>query len=338
MKLKVNFAVAALMLASTAAWSDDDHNTGRSTASSHAPLGVMGDHMHNQGEWMLSYRFMRMDMDGSRIGSKRVSPREIVGTGANPGQFVVAPISMPMEMHMFGMMYGLSDNITLMAMVNVLSNDMDHLVRNGRTFSTESSGLGDSRVGALIRLKERGKHQFHLNLAVSLPTGSSDERDDTPAMANAFLPYPMQLGSGTVDLLAGLTYNARQGQITWGAQTNTVIRTGDNDEGYTLGDRIGASVWVARDLTDNVSISGRINYQDWGNIDGVNAVLNPRMVQTANTHLQGGERTDLSIGLNYLFNNGHRLAIEYGEAISQNLDGPQLETDSVLTVGWQKAF
>ena len=35
----------------------------------HAPLGVMGDHMHGKGEWMASYRYMSMDMDGLRSGS-----------------------------------------------------------------------------------------------------------------------------------------------------------------------------------------------------------------------------------------------------------------------------
>ncbi len=31
----------------------------------HAPLGVMADHTHEAGEWMLSFRDMHMRMDGS---------------------------------------------------------------------------------------------------------------------------------------------------------------------------------------------------------------------------------------------------------------------------------
>ena len=30
----------------------------------HAPISVMGDHMHAMGEWMVSYRYMTMDMKG----------------------------------------------------------------------------------------------------------------------------------------------------------------------------------------------------------------------------------------------------------------------------------
>ena len=30
----------------------------------HAPIGVMGDHLHKQGEIMVSYRYMQMEMAG----------------------------------------------------------------------------------------------------------------------------------------------------------------------------------------------------------------------------------------------------------------------------------
>ena len=316
----------------------DSQTTSPSTASSHAPLGVMGDHRHKKGEIMVSYRLMHMDMDGSRIGSRRTTARQTVGTMGNPGQFLVAPTSMPMDMHMIGLMVGLSDNITLMGMARLVDNKMDHLVRNGRTFTTEASGLGDTTIGVMIRLLENGNHKIHWNLSLSLPTGSTDERDDTPTMANAFLPYPMQLGSGTFDLLPGITYIGQHERWRWGGQLSAVIRTCDADEGYTLGDRFAATGWLSRDLSNQLSTSLRFNYQDWDNIDGQNIALNPNVVQTANTALQGGDRVDLSLGFNYLFKNGHRLAIEYGLPISQNLNGPQLETDSVLTVGWQKAF
>jgi hypothetical protein len=39
----------------------------------HAPISVMGDHMHAMGEWMVSYRYMTMDMEGLLDGSNEVS-------------------------------------------------------------------------------------------------------------------------------------------------------------------------------------------------------------------------------------------------------------------------
>jgi hypothetical protein len=38
-------------------------------ASDHAPIGVMGEHPHAAGEFMLSYRYMFMSMKGNRDGT-----------------------------------------------------------------------------------------------------------------------------------------------------------------------------------------------------------------------------------------------------------------------------
>lgn len=294
---------------------------------------------------MFSYRFMQMNMEGNRVASKRVSPRDIIGTGTAPGRFMVAPtsMSMQMQMHMLGVMYGLSDKVTLMGMANFASNEMDHLARNGRVFSTESSGLGDTEFTALVGLYKSGQnptkvHSAHLNIGVSLPTGSIDQRDDTPAMANAVLPYPMQLGSGTVDLLPGITYSGTGAKWAWGGQAYAVLRLGANDEAYTLGDRSAVTAWVARDIGNNMSLSARLEHQDWGNTDGQNRALNPRVVQTADPRIQGGQRTDLSVGFNILFGDGYRFTLDYGQPIRQRLEGPQLGADSTWTAAWQKAF
>ncbi|NOR42674.1 MAG: hypothetical protein GQ572_04995, partial [Gammaproteobacteria bacterium] len=39
---------------------------------SHAPIGVSGDHLMRDGEFMLTYRYMSMDMEGNRTGTDRV--------------------------------------------------------------------------------------------------------------------------------------------------------------------------------------------------------------------------------------------------------------------------
>ena len=303
-----------------------------------APIGIMGDHVMPKGIYMMSYRYMRMDMDGNRVGSSRVSERDIVGTMAQPGQFMVAPISMPMDMHMLGGMVGITDNITLMGMINFVSQEMDHLVRNGRMFTTESSGFGDSKISAVVKWVDQPDFKVNWSVGLSLPTGSIDERDDTPAMENAFLPYPMQLGSGTVDILPSITAIKYQGNWAFGAQLSAEIRTVDNDEGYTLGNKFNATAWVVKEFSNRLSGSLRMDYVDRDNIDGKNPNLNPMMVQTANINLQAHQRLQLGLGLSKQFNNGHRLALEYSRPIRQDVDGPQLEVDSVLTLGWQSAF
>ena len=106
-------------------------NTAPVAADSHAPIGVMGDHMHDAGEWMVSYRYMNMEMEGNRNGTDRVSPEAIVSGSANPfappANLRVVPTEMTMEMHMLGAMYAPSDDVTLMAMLPYLENDMRHV-------------------------------------------------------------------------------------------------------------------------------------------------------------------------------------------------------------------
>jgi len=296
----------------------------------------MGEHTHGQGGWMASYRYMHMRMAGNRGRGGELSRADVLA------DFMVAPLEMTMEMHMLGLMHAPSDDLTLMFMFPYIIASMDHQTRPGARFTTDSDGPGDIKISGLYKLAQWVGQQIHANLGVSLPTGSIEERDDTPAMANAKLPYPMQLGSGTFDILPGVTYLGQSGDYSWGAQARGTVRLGRNSSGYSLGDRGGLSVWIARRLCSWASSSVRVDGQVWENIDGSDDDLNPAMVPTADTSRRGGERIDVLFGLNLLGQEsvpaGHRIAVEFGLPVYQAFDGPQLETDWFATIGWQFAW
>lgn len=302
----------------------------------HAPITVMGDHVHSKGEWMLAYRYMFMSMDGNRDGTDNLSTDDVLE------EFMVSPEDMTMQMHMLGAMYAPTDHLTLMAMVPFVVKEMDHVTRMGTEFTTNSSGIGDIKFSGLYQLFNQNRQTVHLNLGFSVPTGSIDERDDTPAGDDVILPYPMQMGSGTVDLRPGITYLGQTDAWSWGAQANTVLRLGENDRGYTVGNRYQLLGWVARRLNDTVSFSLKLDGETWDNYDGADSALNPNVIPTADPDLRGGTRLDLGFGVNvYLPENflpGGRLAAEFELPIYQSLEGPQLETDWQLTVGIQSAF
>jgi hypothetical protein len=312
----------------------------------HAPIGVMGDHTHHAGEWMISYRYMNMDMEGSRIGSRRVADSQIVSPQGEG--FTITPRSMTMAMHMVGLMYAPTDRVTLMAMVPSLDLEMEHLIRNGNRFTTNSSGLGDVRAAALWTVLDRESSHLHLNLGVSAPTGSIDRRDVTPASAPdaVQLPYPMQLGSGTWDAIVGATWLGQSPLWSWGLQSLATLRTGENDRGYTLGDRVDSTGWMARRLGTSWSVSGRLAWSDWGNVEGADPELAGavamRMVPTAFPNLRGGSRLDAGAGLNFEVMEGAakglRFSAELLVPMSQDLDGPQLETDRQLVFGMQYSW
>lgn len=300
----------------------------------HAPVGVMGDHTHHAGRFMLSYRYMYMNMDGIRTGTNNVSSRQVLE------DYMVAPIEMDTQMHMFGLMYAATDYLSIMGMVPYIKKSMNHLTRMGERFKTESEGFGDIKLTGLVKVFDNYDQRIHLSAGMSFPTGSIDEKDDTP-MGSHLLAYPMQLGSGTFDLLPGITYLGQHGNVSWGAQVSGVIRLGENDRGYRLGSRLDATTWGAYDWFDWVSTSARMDWQSWGNIHGADPALDPAMMPGADPGNQGGNRLDLLFGMNFYVPEGpklikgQRLAVELGFPIYQDLDGPQLETDWVLWLGWQ---
>ncbi|HEB88748.1 MAG TPA: transporter [Deltaproteobacteria bacterium] len=311
-----------------------------SAPAAHAPIGVMGDHTHHANEVMLSYRYMRMGMNGLRDDDERVSRSHVLQ------DFMVTPTHMDMEMHMFGMMYAPVERVTLMLMIPYVRLEMDHRTRTGVTFTTRSDGLGDIRATALVSLWEADGHKVHANLGIRFPTGSITEQDELPTTGGTTvrLPYPMQLGSGTFDLLPGLTYSGHAEAFYWGAQARGEIRLNENHAGYRLGNEVALTAWGAVELAKWVSVSLRAEWQQNLNIRGrdESSSLNPAMVPTADPGRRAAERLDLLAGVNLVMPKGPlagiRWAIEVGLPVYERLDGPGLETDWLATAGVQYAF
>ncbi|MGZ0707755.1 transporter [Coraliomargarita sp. W4R53] len=333
----------------------------------HAPVSVMGDHTHTKGGWMLSYRYMNMQMDGMRHGTDRVSSSEAL---AADGGYTVTPEWMTMDMHMLGAMYAPTDKLTLMLMANYIETEMEHSISPAAPamlfnvvgddkFTTTSSGLGDLKLSALYRFYLEGNRKAHFSLGLSLPTGSIDEKDRTPQPPAGMgmptynvnlLPASMQLGSGTFDLLPALTYVQQFEDWSWGAQANGTIRLeSENDNGYRLGNKFELLSWVGYNLTEWLGLNGGLSYAYTGKLKGTQEgvgttgpMMIPNSVSTAFNDNYGGERIDILLGVNLLKPSGllagHRLSLDLRLPLWQDLNGYQLETDSVLTLGWSKAF
>jgi hypothetical protein len=306
----------------------------------HAPLGVMGDHMHEQGEYMFSYRFMWMGMEGSLEGTAKLRDEDIVASQALG--FAATPTRMPMQMHMLGMMYAPSDRVTLLGMVNYVSMSMDHLTRTGGSFTTESGGLGDVGVSALVGILRDGSQRLHLNVGMTIPTGSIEETDVTPASGGSEvqLPYPMQPGTGTWAIDAGATWLGMAEQVSWGAQAKYTKQLGENDRGWSVGDRAMGTGWVAVRATERLSFSARAKYQMWTDYSGGDAAFtNLMMAPTVRTDLRGGKRLDFAPGVNYWINSGQlsglRFLAEFEIPVRQELSGPQLKSKGRLILGTQ---
>ena len=300
-------------------------------------VNVLGIHTHD-GEWMLGYEFMFMRMEGNRDGTDDLSDRDVLR------DFMVAPTDMAMEMHMFHLMYAPTGDLTLAAMLPFLRLSMDHVTRMGTRFTTRSEGLGDLEVGGsyTVYRVDGHRHRILLSAGVFFPVGSIHERDDTPAGPDIRLPYPMQLGSGTFDLHPGLAYLGTGETWAWGAETSAIIRAGKNSRGYRLGDELEFSAWATYGWAEWVSTSLRLQGDFWDDIHGADPALNPMTIPTADPDRRAGARVSVLPGLEFFVPRGffrnQRTAVELGVPVFQSLDGPQLETDWWVSLGWQWVF
>lgn len=312
-------------------------------------------HHHQSGAWMVEYRFMSMYMDGLLDGTHSISSTDI--SGALPGTpptrdptkpYMMAPVDMTMDMHMLMVMYGMTPRLALMVMGTYRDNDMSmimHMPMMDMTGDMKTNGFGDSLLGVMYTPDSGG---WTASLSVSLPTGSVDETvhmtmggtdpmtGDLVTITNTLrAPYEMQLGSGTWDLIPSVTYKGSENRLGWGGQASYKWRLGENSEDYTLGNVVDAVGWLRYTVADPVILSGKLRFLNRGRVSGRDPAMNPMMSPSADPNAQGGTRLDLSAGMNTFFGEGHSIGLEFGVPVYQDLNGPQLEADWVLSLTYQ---
>jgi hypothetical protein len=303
------------------------------------------DHSLQQREMLVGYQYMNMEMRGIGKGTSDVGREEFFASTS----FTVAPLDMDMEMHMLHFMYSPAEDWTLMLMAPYTKLRMKHEMRMGGgmgmatavRFRTDNSGIGDLELSALNTVFESDTSRLILKTGLSLPTGSLSNKDNTP-MGRKRLPYPMRLGSGTFDLLPGAIYIFETCMWNIGADFEASFRLGDNRYDYDLGSRYELNTWVMRRVSDHVALTARANAATWDNINGADEALNPMMAPMADPHMRGGKQIDLFGGINLFADSGklrgHRLLLEAGHPVYEDLDGFQLKTRWHFMVDWVVTF
>ena len=248
------------------------------------------------------------------------------------------PTDMSMSMHMIGGMYGYSDKVTLTAMINYLDNQMTMVNMMNVESDMDSSGFSDLKLGAIIELLNSSNKKVIGNIGLSLPFGAINETND----AGVHLPYGMQLGSGTYDLIIGSTGTLSKESYSLGAQGSAIIRLGKNKYDYRLGNQYQASGWFQKVLTEEVSTSIRSSLLIKTDISGQDDTLSAMQIAMSpmyNTN-QGQILSTIGIGLNYKPKaiNDIRFATEYIIPIFHHTDAITLVNTSSIVFGIQKGL
>jgi len=280
-------------------------------------------------------RYYQEQFRGTSLGTVLISSDDVLDV------FSVAPLTLDKETAEVDLRLGLFGFVTLQASMPFTQAEMLSTT-DAFFFETASRTYGDVSIRGLFNVLEMNEYRMSLTLGATVPTGRIRKQDTGPFAVREILPYALQGGSGTPDILAGLTFLVQNEVASTGAQINTVTRVVDNRRGYRLGDEFSISVWGAHNLSDWVSVSIRAFYETWDDVTGSEPGTDGSIDPGANSFAQGGERFQIPFGVNLFLRErpfaGHRLLLEWYYPIHQDLNGPQLATDRTLVVSWQTFF
>jgi hypothetical protein len=308
------------------------------------PVGLSETRTLGAGEVQVEIKYFHFQSRGQGAGRDSLTLNQVLRS------FDVAPHEMLTQGVAVDLLFGVTRHFTVAASGTFARKTMDNLAGlDGQSnmflfYQTEASGLQDVKVNALYNVYDRGPMRVHVHGGVSIPVGAIDADAVTPLSepTPTQLPYALQMGSGTFDLLPGATLNIQNEKASLGVQTRGTIRLGENDRGWRLGDTFEGTVWAGFHNSQWISASLGGRFSSWGNVEGFDAGLNPNESPAHNTLTQGGWRVDLPVGINVVVPpgrfGGNRFGLEFTIPLHQDLDGPQLRHRWSLVAGWQKSI
>lgn len=180
---------------------------------------------------------------------------------------------------------------------------------------------------------------FVMEFGMLLPTGSISNKNKNAPASN--YPYNMQLGSGTYDLMANLTYLQILGKHQLGAFTMATVRTGRNAFDYRKGNEYIGKIWYAYQATPFVSPGIWFNYHHLDGIIGADKTY-PRSIFTEFYHNNRNFR-DLTANITAQCPINKYLTLRGLAGVpiwqqSQNIDDIQVYTRWFAQTGLEAAF
>lgn len=198
------------------------------------PMNIPGGGVPETFEFRLKVSEVFMRMDGLRDGTSDLAHSDLLGMplmmGQPTGKYMAVPKSMDMWMTNLSAAYSFTDDFAAMLMLMYSNKDMPMefssmmKMSTGRDgFTMETDGLADAMLMGKYRLFTDDNlvptQQLSMIIGASLPTGSIYEKLDNHPMAmnnGRLQPFGMQLGSGTIDPIVGLTYSGSRSPFWYG--------------------------------------------------------------------------------------------------------------------------
>lgn len=308
------------------------------------PLNIFGGGIPEPKEFRFKFSQMIMEMGPLRDGTDEISNDDLIGS-ANGTNFPALPTDMQMYMTMIGAAYSFSDDFAVMGMTSYIENTMRMNLNNGNDFTMTSGGVGDVTLLAKYRAYADDNlvptNQVSVLFGLSLPSGSinkkfSNHTNDT--FNGSLLPFKMQLGSGTVDPIIGLTYQGSRDPFWWGFNTQLEGHIYDNEQGYRRAQELRYDFYAMKQVHDKVVVHAQLN--GWYEGKFSDEAYDVRVLgaghnalSTANNLISplfdpdnyGGHKLHFGLGVQFQPLPLHVMELTASVPIHQDLNGPQLQ-------------
>ncbi len=318
--------------------------------------GMMNDHMHEGGEFMIGLRLERQSSSGTnRSGTDVIADSAILAAGYNS-----RASAMEMDMVMVDLMFAPTETITLMVMPHYMwhkmeivgidpANDGEHTdegehgghsgVPFGEVHAHGTQGFGDTLVSASLRLAGGSEMRAHATLGLWVPTGSVSKRNAD----GTFVHYMMQPGSGTWDVEPALTIGGQTGLLGWGGQASYRWRSDNsNASGFAFGDKARATGWLSYLLSSDLGATARLEYEHEGIIQEHYNGPHQHAAPVDRQANYGGDVVSAGMGLNWRLPlavaRRPQLGAEVSVPLYQNLNGIQSPRDWRLSFSVAQTF
>lgn len=180
----------------------------------------------------------------SEIYNYSVRSNSAIGSGASiPNSPLGRTMSSTTQSHLLGLRYGLTEKWALRFVVAAQDNQFQMQKGNvNRTVYVE--GLGDCKLQGVYTIYKDVFHRFEAYGGTTIPTGATDLTGPDGSILNP----RNQLGSGTFDLIPGVSYTFTKNHWTLGDRIESTIHTGKNSSGYRLGDDFSDTAVISYEL------------------------------------------------------------------------------------------
>jgi len=303
-------------------------------------LGVEISDISAKKRWLLSYEFRYLDVGMYQTGTTRLSFDEVL---FSPGEetrtsstYPIVPTFIKQRVHAFSVGREISNKLTLSLTVPLVSQETDHIssAPGFANFLIDSSGVGDVALIGQYKIHRSASASTSVGLGISLPTGSINQRGDTPRAGAGTLerlPYTMQIGSGTYDFLVSMGHESDVGDWAVGISGSATLRTGRNEYDYRLGNNYGAELTARFKRWSKFRPGLFINIRTTGEIRGQEQSLiipgDPFLFGASITDSKnfGGEKAQLGGNMRLCLtdNCGLNVNMKASVPIYQNLNGIQ---------------